>query len=80
MDQFIGQIELFPYSFAPQNWIQCNGQLLETSKNQALFSLLGYTYGGDGRTIFALPDLRNAALGQYNQYYIALAGFYPPRN
>ncbi|AOY77998.1 phage tail protein [Clostridium formicaceticum] len=80
MDQFLGQIELFPYGFAPQDWTVCNGQLLRISENQALFSLLGTTYGGDGQTTFALPDLRNAALGQYNQYYIALAGIYPSRN
>ncbi len=80
MDQFLGQIQLFPYSFAPRDWAPCNGQLLQISENAALFSLLGCTYGGDCRTTFALPDLRSAVLGQYNQYYIALTGIFPSRN
>jgi microcystin-dependent protein len=55
---FLGQIEIFSFNFAPKGWVQCNGQLLPISQNQALFSLLGTTYGGDGRVNFALPDLR----------------------
>src|SRR5271156_2604453 len=55
---FLGQITLFPYNFAPYGWALCNGQLLSISQNTALFSLLGTTYGGDGITTFALPDLR----------------------
>ena len=58
MDPFIGQIILVPYNFAPQGWALCNGQLLSIAQNTALFSLLGTTYGGDGVTTFALPDLR----------------------
>jgi microcystin-dependent protein len=50
---------MFAFSFAPQGWALCNGQLLPIAQNQALFSLLGTTYGGDGRTTFALPDLRS---------------------
>ena len=80
MDQFLGQIQQFPYNFAPKDWTLCNGQLLQISTNQALYSLLGTTYGGNGINTFGLPDLRNAALGQYNQYYIALTGIYPSRN
>jgi microcystin-dependent protein len=57
-EPFIGQIVLFPYNFAPRGWAFCNGQLLSIAQNTALFSLLGTTYGGDGRTTFALPDLR----------------------
>ena len=56
---FIGQISMFGGNFAPRNFAFCNGQLLAISQNQALFSLLGTTYGGDGRTTFALPDLRS---------------------
>nr|WP_193786887.1 tail fiber protein [Lacinutrix algicola] len=58
MEQFIGQIMMFGGNFAPRNWAFCNGQLLGISQHQALFSLLGTNYGGDGRTTFGLPDLR----------------------
>jgi microcystin-dependent protein len=58
MDPFIGEIRLVPYNFAPKGWAFCAGQLLPINQNQALFALLGTTYGGDGRTTFALPDLR----------------------
>jgi microcystin-dependent protein len=54
----IGQIMMFGGNFAPRDWALCNGQLLPISQNDALFSLLGTTYGGDGQTTFALPDLR----------------------
>jgi microcystin-dependent protein len=57
-DPFIGEIRLFGFNFAPQGWAQCNGQLLQISQNTALFSILGVTYGGDGRTTFALPNLQ----------------------
>lgn len=57
-EAFIGQLLLVPYNFAPQGWAMCNGQLLSIAQNTALFSLLGTTYGGDGQTTFALPDLR----------------------
>jgi len=55
---FLGQIEIFPFNFAPKGWALCNGQLLPINLNQALFSLLGTMYGGNGQTTFALPDLR----------------------
>ena len=58
MDPFIGEIRLVPFNFAPKGWALCEGQLLPINQNQALFSLLGTTYGGDGRTTFSLPDLR----------------------
>lgn len=57
-EPFISQITLFGCNFAPRGWAMCDGQLLPISQNSALFSLLGTTYGGDGRTSFALPDLR----------------------
>jgi microcystin-dependent protein len=57
-DQFIGEINMFAGNFAPREWAFCNGQLLAISQNQSLFSILGTTYGGDGRTTFGLPDLR----------------------
>ena len=58
MDSFIGSIMLFAGNFAPRGWAFCQGQLLPINQNQALFAILGTTYGGDGRTTFALPDLR----------------------
>ena len=61
MDPFIGQIIMFAGNFAPRGWALCDGQLLSISSLSALFSILGTTYGGDGRTTFALPDLRGRA-------------------
>ena len=57
-EPFIGQIIQFAGNFAPRGWALCDGQLLPISQNSSLFSILGTTYGGDGRTTFALPDLR----------------------
>lgn len=57
-EPFIGQIKNFAGNFAPRGWAFCEGQLLSVNQNQALFTILGTTYGGDGRTSFALPDLR----------------------
>jgi microcystin-dependent protein len=79
MDPFIGLIKLFPYNFAPRYWAPCEGQLLSISQNTALFSLLGTNFGGDGRTTFALPDLRGKEPTPNTRYYIALQGIYPPR-
>jgi len=58
---FVAEIRIFPFDFAPSGWAQCNGQLMAISQNTALFSLLGTTYGGDGRTTFALPNLQGRA-------------------
>lgn len=58
---YIGEISWVAFNFAPQGWAMCNGQLLSIAQNQALFSLLGTTYGGNGMTTFALPDLRGRA-------------------
>ncbi|PZX55696.1 phage tail protein [Algoriphagus chordae] len=58
MEEMIGVIKLFAGNFAPRGWAFCEGQLLSVNVNQALFSILGTIYGGDGRTTFALPDLR----------------------
>lgn len=57
-EPFLAEIKLVSFGFAPKGWTQCNGQLLPINQNQALFSLLGTTYGGNGQTTFALPDLR----------------------
>jgi microcystin-dependent protein len=61
MDPFVAEIRIFPFNFAPRGWAWCNGQLLPISQNTALFSLLGTTYGGDGKSTFALPDLEGRA-------------------
>lgn len=60
-DQFVAEIRIFPFNFAPTGWAMCNGQGLPISQNTALFSLLGTTYGGDGKSTFALPDLQGRA-------------------
>ncbi|CAB5660412.1 Phage Tail Collar Domain [Delftia tsuruhatensis] len=57
-EPFLGEIRVFSFNFAPKGWAICNGQLLPINQNQGLFSLLGTSYGGDGRVTFALPDLR----------------------
>jgi len=61
MDPFVAEIRIFPFNFAPKGWAFCDGQLLPISQNTALFSLLGTTYGGDGKSNFALPDLQGRA-------------------
>lgn len=75
MDPFLGEIRMFGGNYAPRGWALCNGQLLPIAQNTALFSLLGTTYGGNGQTTFALPDLRSrvpmhagqgAGLSSYN--------------
>lgn len=59
---YLGQIMTFAFNFAPRGWAACNGQLMSISQNSALFSLLGTAFGGDGRTTFALPDLRGRSM------------------
>ena len=61
MDPFVAEIRIFPFNFAPRGWAFCNGQILPISQNTALFSLLGTTYGGNGQSNFALPDLQGRA-------------------
>ena len=61
MDPFVAEIRIFPFNFAPTGWAFCDGQILPLSQNTALFSLLGTTYGGDGKSNFALPDLQGNA-------------------
>lgn len=60
-DPFVAEIRIFPFNFAPRGWSWCDGQLLPLSQNTALFSLLGTTYGGNGKSNFALPDLQGRA-------------------
>lgn len=60
-DPFVAEIRIFPFNFAPKGWAFCDGQLMPLSQNTALFSLLGTTYGGNGKSNFALPDLQGRA-------------------
>lgn len=79
-DQFLAEIRVFPFNFAPTGWALCNGQLMPISQNTALFSLLGTYYGGDGKSTFGLPDLQGSApvhAGQgqgLSTYYLGQSG------
>ena len=66
-DQFVAEIRIFPFNFAPTGWALCNGQLMPISQNTALFSLLGTTYGGDGKSTFALPNMQGITPMQAGQ-------------
>jgi microcystin-dependent protein len=67
MDPFVAEIRIFPFNFAPKGWAFCDGQLLPISQNTALFSLLGTTYGGDGKSTFALPNMQGSTPMQQGQ-------------
>ncbi len=80
----IGQVTLFAGNFPPQDWMFCHGQILSINDNQALFSLLGISYGGDGKSTFALPDLGTKETKQEDSsasvnYIICVNGYYPHR-
>ena len=79
---YLGEIETFAFNFCPTGWAALNGQLLPINTNTALFALLGTTYGGDGKTNFALPTAKPifTATGASLQQCIALQGIFPPRN
>ena len=79
---FLGEVETFAFDFCPQGWSSLNGQLLSINQNQALFALLGTTYGGDGQTTFALPMAKPifTATGAVLLQCIALQGIFPSRN
>lgn len=79
MDYYIGQIAIFPYSFAPADWLLCDGALLQIQTNGALYSLIGNKFGGDGRTTFALPNLQGFEMRPGTAYYICTNGIYPTR-
>jgi microcystin-dependent protein len=66
-DNFVAEIRIFPFNFAPKGWAFCDGQLLPISQNTALFSLLGTTYGGDGKSTFGLPDMQGNTPMQQGQ-------------
>jgi len=74
---FLGEIKIVSFNFAPKNWAMCNGQFLPINQNQALFSLLGTMYGGNGQTTFALPDLRGQVPIHFNKNTLGQAGGEP---
>lgn len=80
MDPFIGEIELFPYTFTPMGWLSCEGQLLNITANTALYALLGTTYGGNGTTTFGIPNLLGTEPVPNMKFYIAVEGLFPPRS
>ena len=78
MDPILGMVYLFAGNFAPVGYALCDGQLLPISQNTPLFSILGTTYGGDGKTTFALPKLNAPVTGM--NYVIATRGVFPSRS
>jgi microcystin-dependent protein len=80
VDPVTAEVRLFPFEAAPQGWETCSGQSLQIARNQALFALISFTFGGDGRDTFALPDLRRVPLPTGLQYCIALGGTFPSRS
>jgi microcystin-dependent protein len=79
-DDYIGEIKLFPYNFDPSGYIHCDGRTLSISDYDALFTLIGTTYGGDGSTTFKLPDMRSMEPNEYTRYCINPMGVFPSRN
>lgn len=80
-DPFIGEVKMFAGNFAPRGFAFCEGQILPISSNHALFALLGTTYGGDGRSTFALPNFKEAEKKMGGvRYIIALQGLFPSRS
>ena len=77
-EPFLAEVKICGFAFPPKGWALCNGQILPINQNQALFSLLGTTYGGDGRTTYGLPDLRAAAPNGLT-YSICTQGIFPAR-
>jgi microcystin-dependent protein len=78
-DVYMGTIALVGFNFAPQGWALCDGQILSIAQNTALFTLLGATYGGNGQTTFALPNIKASSLQEGLNYIIAVQGIYPSR-
>lgn len=79
MDYVLGEIVLLPFQFAIEGFMSCQGQTLTISQNAALYSLIGPIYGGDGKTTFALPNLKGAEPLPGMMYFIVTQGIYPTR-
>ena len=80
MDPLIGEIEIFPYGFEPFGWMECNGQILSISTYEALYTLIGTNFGGNGTTTFGLPNIPANKCPMGMGYYIAVQGIYPSRS
>jgi len=84
MEGYFGEIRLFAGNYAPKNWAFCDGQSMSIQENQALYSLIGTSYGGDGQNIFKLPAIEPIIQGEEEQaairYIICIDGIYPPRD
>jgi microcystin-dependent protein len=79
VEVLLGTIQLFSFPFAPIGYMSCEGQILQIIQNQALFTLITNSFGGDGRSTFALPNLNGASPEPLMKYYIATMGVYPSR-
>ncbi len=79
MEPFIGEVELFPYTFVPTGWSLCDGKLLNIQEYQALYAIIRVTYGGDGITTFALPNLLGTEPIPFTKFCIAIQGYFPSR-
>jgi len=79
-DPYLGEVRMVGFNFVPPGWALCDGQLLPIAANAALFSVLGKTYGGDGSTHFALPNLAGRVPGLGITFIIALQGIFPSRS
>lgn len=86
MEYYIGQVALFPYGYAPKGWMLCDGRTVNVKGQERLYNLIGIRFGGDGKSKFRLPDLRNVSPVPENKYvkgrcvyYICYDGFYPMR-
>ena len=80
MEYFLGTILLLPYNFNPMGMMLCNGQTLNVAQYQALFSLIQYTYGGNGTSTFCIPNMLGQEPGPGMNYYIVMEGLYPTRD
>ena len=80
MESIIGSIQLFAFEFTPEGWLPCHGQVFNTSVHEQLYSLIGFTYGGEGRSFYKIPDLRGKSPNEHMQYYICYEGKYPNRS
>ncbi|MDY0321085.1 MAG: tail fiber protein [Arcobacteraceae bacterium] len=79
MEFMVGQILLLPFKFQMRDLLPCDGRILNINEHHVLFALIGSTYGGDGHSTFALPDLRSSVPNPNMQYYIATYGIFPER-
>jgi microcystin-dependent protein len=79
MEVYLGLIKAFPYDYVPLGWLRCEGQTIPIVQNQALYALIGIKFGGDGKTTFALPDLRGAETdpGGLCKYCMCTMGLFP---